>query len=446
MRAQSQDKPGLCIVCSHAYPLFDTSVRAQTGGMETRAALFARLLAASGRWNLTMVVGDFGQPFEIRLENIDFHIYQPTYRKAGRNVFPRLRKRRWFPALNFEQRDLDLFWQIPLIAAWLIAPTLFFPRFWRRLNPDVVCCFGNNALSAEVIADCKLAGIRTMLCIASDKDLSPDYRPGNRELNHYGMPKWKGHYALTQADRIIVQTETQRTALKRDFGRDGSLIRNPVQVSAGNPHHWVPRGQREYVLWIGRADGFNKRPMIFLELARACPEQAFTMIVSRGDDLLLQTLLDDRPENLRVLEQLPASEVGRYLSCAQALVNTSRFEGFPNTFLQAAVAGVPIVSLDIDPDGMLASCGCGICVNSDMHALRKAVMHLCSADDMAERYAQACHRYVLERHEAHERAEEFAACIDELRTAAYRPPKRSWRNLLCRYSPTVAKNDQRGEA
>ena len=77
-----------------------------------------------------------------------------------------------------------------------------------------------TTLTAEVIADCHRVGIRTILCIASDKDLSPDYRPGNRELNHYSMPKWKGHYSLATADRIVVQSESPaRSRFYRHFGR-----------------------------------------------------------------------------------------------------------------------------------------------------------------------------------------------------------------------------------
>ena len=81
-------RPTVALFCSNVYPLFDPAVKVPTGGMETRAALFGRGLAASGRWQLNFVVSDFGQPFLTHHEGIDFHIYQPAYRRAGRNVFP----------------------------------------------------------------------------------------------------------------------------------------------------------------------------------------------------------------------------------------------------------------------------------------------------------------------------------------------------------------------
>lgn len=426
-------RPLVALVCANAYPLFDFCVPPVVGGMETRAALFGRGLAALGRWQVCFVVSDFGQPFLTRHEDIDFRIYQPTYREAGRNVFPRLRKRRWFPVLNLDRRDLDLLWQMPLIAAWLALPALFFPRFWRRLKPAVVCCFGNNALSAEVIADCRREGIRTILCVASDKDLSPDYRPGNRAPNHYGMPKWKGHYSLAHADRVIVQTEAQREALRRHFGRDAVLIRNPVHVSPEDPLRWLPRAQRKFVLWIGRADGFNKRPMLFLELARGCPELEFAMIVSRLDDAVLRALEQACPPNLHIAGHLPPQEIWDYLHRARVLVSTSKFEGFPNTFLQSAVMGVPIVSLEVDPDGMLARHGCGICAAGDTRTMREAVVKLCADDAHADMLAAACHRYVLERHAADRRIAEFEACIAD-GTAGPGPARSHWWTRLQRFA------------
>lgn len=406
--------PAAWLYCSNVYSLFDPSVGVPAGGMETRAALFGRGLAATGRWQVHFVVSDFGQPFLTRHEGIDFHVCQPAYRRAGRNVFPRLRRRDGAPLLRLDRSDLALLWQVPLIAAWLALPGLFFPRFWGALRPGAVCCFGNNALTAEVIADCRRAGIRTMMCLASDKDLSPDYRPGNCETNHYGMPKWQGHYSLAHAERIVVQTEDQREALRRHFGRDAVLIRNPVAISPGDPPGWLPRAQREHVLWIGRTDDFNKRPMRFLDLARTCPELAFVMIIGRTDEAVFRALEQARPANLRILANVPAQDISDWLRRARVFVNTSLFEGFPNTFLQSAVTGVPIVSVGVDPDGMLGRHGCGLVAEDAPEALRETVRRLCRDEALAEGLAAASHRYALEHHEAGGRIAEFEACLGEL--------------------------------
>lgn len=444
-KAPDSTHPHVALVCANVYPQFNVCVPPVGGGMETRAALFGRGLAASERWRLGFVVSDFGQPFVTRHENIDFHIYQTVYRRAGRNVFPRLRKRRWFPILNLDRRDLALLWQIPLIATWLALPAVFFPRFWRRLRPDVVCCFGNNAQSAEVIADCRQLGIKTILCIASDIDISPDYRPGNRESNHYGMPKWKGYYSLANAGTIVVQTEAQQAALMRYFGRESTLIRNPVHISLQDPNHWQPRGEREFVMWIGRSDDFDKRPTLFLDLARSCPQLRFLMIVSRTDESVFLSLQSACPKNLTILEHVPAAEIWEYLARARIFVNTSKFEGFPNSFLQCAVMGVPVVSLEVDPDGILTRHGCGLLANGSADVMRQAVTKLWADAEQAEALAVAFHGYVLANHEAGGRTRDFAACLAAA-TAAPLPQRPPWWMRLRRFVDLSAERNYKDQA
>ena len=78
MSDASSQPPSVTLVCWNAYPLFDHSVPSRIGGMETRAALFARGLAASGRWQVRFVVNDYGQPDTVRREGIVFDLYQPV--------------------------------------------------------------------------------------------------------------------------------------------------------------------------------------------------------------------------------------------------------------------------------------------------------------------------------------------------------------------------------
>jgi glycosyltransferase involved in cell wall biosynthesis len=57
--------------------------------------------------------------------------------------------------------------------------------------------------------------------------------------------------------------------------------------------------------------------------------------------------------NIEYRGQVSPAEAQSVIRNAGLLLSTSNIEGFPNTFLQAWAEGVPIVSLELDPDGVI---------------------------------------------------------------------------------------------
>lgn len=414
------------IACHNVYPIFDPAIAWGIGGMETRAALLARGLARSGRWQVRVVVNDFGQPKRVRIEGIEFDVYQPLHRRASDNVNPRFARRKWFPVLNLDRRDLALVWQIPLLLVFRLLPGWLCPLFWRRRRADITCCFGNNGISAQIVADCRRAGMRTVLCIASDDDLSPDYRPGDESLNDYRTPKWMAHYALENADQVFVQTEGQLRALESRFGRRGELIRNPVDIAADGPSRWPARATRDAILWIGRSDTFHKQPLLLLDLARRCPDLPFLMVMNRTHEDVFAKVLAERPANLTVVERVPHRDIWDYYRRARVFVSTSAYEGFPNTFLQCAVAGVPVASLAVDPEGILSRHGCGLLAGGSLDKLEQDVRALWSDTEFAERHALTFHRYALAHHGLESQVERFESLLKKVINGPLRSPPMPW--------------------
>ncbi|HEY3157505.1 MAG TPA: glycosyltransferase, partial [Vicinamibacterales bacterium] len=90
-------------------------------------------------------------------------------------------------------------------------------------------------------------------------------------------------------------------------------------------------------------------------------------------------------------------DANRLYDRARVLVNTSDVEGFPNSYLQAWIAGVPVVTL-IDPDGVIAREGLGAAVTAP-ELLGEAVRHLL-ADPVAWRAASdRCRAYMARHHD-----------------------------------------------
>ncbi len=421
-----QMNKAVTIVCTNVYPLFNTNIQSSIGGMETRAALIGRGLLKTGGWQVRFVVNHFNQANRTEHEGILFDVYQPMHSRASENINPRFMKRKWFPSLSLDKSDLFLIWQIPIMAIFRLFPAWCFSVFWRRRASDVVCCFGNNGTSAQVIADCSRLGIRTVLCIASEDDLSNEYVPGDYSLNDYNTPKWMAHYAIENANQIFVQTENQLQRLESYFGRHGELIRNPVQIAEVDPEQWPERSKRDIILWIGRSDTFNKRPLLLLDMAKRCPDLPFLMIVNTSHVEVFETLLAECPANMTIIERVPHKEIWDYYRRARVFVNTSVYEGFPNTFLQCAVTGVPVTSLAVDPEGILSQQGCGLLAEGSSDKLERDIRSLWSDAALAQHYALTFHQYALKNHGLTGQVNRFSELLKKVVDAPLRSPPLSW--------------------
>ncbi len=434
----SNKLPKAVFVCLAAYPLFDNRAQADIGGMETRSVLFARALASSGLWETVFAVRNHGQRKDVYVDGVRLVIYDPFWKRVYDNVVRRFNKHKWRPVIFLDKRDVYLVFHIAAYTLMCLLPKCVISLFWKKLKPDVVCCFGNNQTSADVIADCYREGIKTVLCIASDDDLAADYKPGDRRLNDYGTPRWMAWYAVSTADYVMIQTEHQQRLLQQNFQRTGTLIHNPISVPADSRQHWPQRKAREFVLWIGRSDTFHKRPLLMPDVARACPDIPFMMIVNRTNREVYEQLQRESPENVTIVERVPHHQIVEYYRRARMLVSTSAYEGFPNTFLQAAVNGTPVASLSVDPENILAEKGCGLCATGDFGKFVEAVRGLWEDNSMADNYAETFFEYVFNHHRTESQIIQFEALLDQaVSESSPTVPPGCWHQPYTRYVSRV---------
>jgi glycosyltransferase involved in cell wall biosynthesis len=117
-----------------------------------------------------------------------------------------------------------------------------------------------------------------------------------------------------------------------------------------------PHNCRDTILWVGRIQKEQKRPDRFLEIARQCPSLEFKLVGPLdGDPEYCEEILD-KVESLPNVEYagfVKPDKIDQYYNNACALVNTSEYEGFPNTFLEGWQCETPIVSMEYDFDGLL---------------------------------------------------------------------------------------------
>jgi glycosyltransferase involved in cell wall biosynthesis len=275
---------------------------------------------------------------------------------------------------------------------------------YRRVDADIYCSFGVGNATADIIAYCRRWGKKFVLFAGSGDDFSDSYRKDSLEHNVYGSRCDVCYDVVMTADYIVTQTEDQRRLLKQRFGRNSACIANPFDLCT--PPAMAPISAGRFALWIGKSDPV-KQPLLFIELAQANPDLSFMMIMNRSDQALHAEVLSRRPPNVMLVESVPFHQIERYFAQAYVLVNTSRFEGFPNTFLQAGKYAVPVLSLAVDPDGFIELHECGFVAKGDSDALNRGLRTLARDCALRSKTGANLRTYVEERHALPGRVDEL---------------------------------------
>jgi len=232
-------------------------------------------------------------------------------------------------------------------------------RIWRALeqaDPDVLIVRTGTPVVGIAALYCRLRRRRLIFSSANNSDFTME------TLNDrwYRRPIYK--LGVRLADVVVVQSKDQRELANSAFPSLKRIVHIPSFAEIPEP---VPHGSRtpDSFLWIGRLVEY-KQPLRYVELARALPDMRFKMIpVADEENAPLIKQLHEaagQTPNLEVLEPMPHARTMELVGNAVAIVNTSRLEGMPNVFLEAWARGVPVLTLEFDPDGIVNDRGLGI--------------------------------------------------------------------------------------
>ncbi len=292
------------------------------------------------------------------------------------------------------------------IESYVIYPKKY--EIYEQVDADIYCVFGANRVSAEVSAYCRECDKPCVLFLQSDGDLLSDYYPHSHQLNHYGLPGFLCYYPLANADLIVAQTQVQADLLKERFGRPSVVIYNPVDLR--NSVSTSPYSDRKKVLWVGKSNDI-KQPDLLLKLAALFPELQFEMVVNRVSEDMFEQILAVRPPNVTIREYVPFDKIEELFAEAFVCVNTSRFEGFPNVFLEAGKYSVPILSLNVDPDGFIEKYGCGIHAHGDFARFVEGLRLIQDDQRGEQRFSKNIARYVQDHYDMDEKAQQLDKAI-----------------------------------
>ena len=227
-------------------------------------------------------------------------------------------------------------------------------RTLRALQPDLIYQRAASGFTGVAAYYAKRHHCPMVWHVASDMEVAPF----EGALRFRTLPKWAEkkaiEYGLRNASDIVVQTENQRALLAAHYGRtDATVIRN----FHPQPESVAPKGERFRVIWVANLNPI-KQPEVFLALAGRLQDAPITFSIVGGPSTnpSWQAEMDGQIAacpNVEYLGQLDQDAVNKELAASHLLVNTSKLEGFSNTFIQAWLRGVPVVSLSVNPDGLL---------------------------------------------------------------------------------------------
>jgi glycosyltransferase involved in cell wall biosynthesis len=306
----------ICLVSLNALPAISRQHQhLYAGGAEVQLAQLAMALAKLGH-ETSLVVGDFGQPDGAVYEGVrTLKAFKPSAGLPGfRFIYPR-----W-------------------TGLW---------RAVSRADADVYYYSCAGMVLGLLAMFCRVRQRRLVFRAASDSDCNP-----HTLLSEYRRDRWLYEYGLRRTDAVLVQSVTQQKAMMSNYGTTSTIVRGLIERP---PHDSRSQPKDIDVLWVANLRRL-KRPDRLVEMATALPQYRFHMAggsVPGEENFFRHVEAQARKvDNLTFHGKVPYLEVGRLFDRARLVANTSEVEGFPNTFLQAWVRGIPVVTM-FDPDQLV---------------------------------------------------------------------------------------------
>ncbi|PLX21802.1 hypothetical protein C0584_01720 [Candidatus Parcubacteria bacterium] len=347
-------KTKVCFVSIFSYPLFNPDCDLTFGGAEVQISLIAKELARDENLDINVIVADTGQgEMEIH-EGVKVH-------KAYKRGLGKINA--------------------------LGAPFVLYKKL-KSINPDVVVC---RAAGVEV----GIAGFyayknkkKFIYSIAHFDDLTGKHSRGLRGLIY--------QLGFNLATNYIAQTEDQKKYLEKKTQKKISIIKNSFPA----PKDLKEKMNTSKVLWIGRSVDF-KRPEKFIELAELMPEKKFEMVLQKTAVQRWEELRKHARgvRNLKFIEKIPFEKINAVFQSSSLYVNTSTEEGFPNTFIQSTMYGVPIISLNINPDNFINEYRCGVCCDDDVERMASMINSILSDRGRYQMFSDSAKRYFSQNHD-----------------------------------------------
>jgi len=364
----------VCFISMKAYPLFVNNTEFIFGGAEVQLFQLSKKIAQDENFEVSFAVADYGQKSPEIIENV--------------KVFPTMKLTRKFGFFS------GIVSQFKLIS-YLI-----------KNKSDV---YIQRAIGVETgILALILMIFRKKFIYMTANTPDVDGTAGKKDF----LLRIFFKIGICFASLVITQGEEFKDLIKKNFKREAYVLRNSFKLSNMSSHDL---NKRKYVLWVANSRKI-KRPEIFLEMARKNSKVNFVMIMPKHDLKLWEHIHNEskKIKNLTFIESVPFEKVDKYFSEACLFVNTSIHEGFPNTFVQAVMHGVPIVSLSVNPDNFINEYQCGFFADDNLEIIYNQSLKILEKPSEWEVFSRNAYEYAKENHDIEKNIIKFKKIINNL--------------------------------
>lgn len=282
----------------------------------------------------------------------------------------------------------------------LVFDAVEISRILKDIRPDIIyqrvgCGHTGIAAHYSYKNTCKM-----LWHIAHEMEVSKQKIRLSAEMLYSYFDKKLLEYGISKSDHIIAQTLDQSRLLEKNYNRVADMV---VPNFHPYPTERIEKNMPIKIVWIANLKPW-KQPEYFIRLAYdlqgIVPDVKFIMVGAMQGTSGWQAKIKDSMRDARQLEYIgeqPQEEVNKILATAHIFVNTSRWEGFANTFIQAWMRKVPVVSLEINPDRLFDANNVGL-FSGTYEKMREDVLTLVRNPDMRIKMGEDAQRYAFENH------------------------------------------------
>lgn len=314
------------------------------------------------------------QIFQAKLENDTRRIRAP-YKKFG--LVPLYHKNKGIRIIRWASYRL---------------PKIFFAL--KRTKPDFLYESIPFWGSYWVSIFCKLLGVKHIIRISNDNLLDKRLRNTASKSHQFFL-----FLGLKLCDYILAQNDYQFTTLKAKYPRKKILkVHNPIIID--RKHLSSKTNASGYIAWVANFR-YQKNLRLLFEIAQLLPNEEFRIAGNPNSKIdaeskeyvgKLETL-----SNVKFMGKVEREDILPFLRDAKFLLNTSRYEGFSNTFLEAMIVGTPILTTSlVNPDGIISTHQLGI-VYGTAGDIASKIQNIDS--QQYERMSYNCNQYIQEYHD-----------------------------------------------